>query len=451
MIYLYLLVSVLTDGFLTYLIYQYYHLLYPVAKLSKRFELSTYVLFWCVSTLLPLLHVNYYVGWGLKLLLCLGLTFIYQSKTARRVLSTILLITVMLAVEYFLIRLSGRIHLGLFTPPRFNATFGLILYAVILWLLFLPISFLTEYRQNHQTAWIRWISSLMTPISILLLVGFSLLVDINVLSRGSKLQNIPLFAEVNDLDLTFYIGSAILLLLNVILFFLYDRSTRVSRLQMENNMIVQQNDSYQKQLEILQNSGAAVKSTRHDMKNHLTVIQGLIQKGRHEEVHDYMERILANLNSSDEISASGYPVIDSLINYKFFHVGDEGISFNHQIQIPADLHFDAYNLTLVLGNLIDNALEAVRKEGCSNKEIHLSIAYKQGCLIIKIKNTYDGIVKAVGDRLATTKSNPGVHGLGLRNVEDIVQKSGGIFDVKYDEEWFSVSVALNCNANYVTI
>ena len=113
------------------------------------------------------------------------------------------------------------------------------------------------------------------------------------------------------------------------------------------------------------------------MKNHLTVIQGLIQKGRHEEVHDYMEKILANLNSSDEISASGYPVIDSLINYKFFHVGD------------------------------------------------------------------DGIVKTVGDRLATTKSNPGVHGLGLRNVEDIVQKSGGIFDVEYDEEWFSVSVAFN--------
>lgn len=156
-----------------------------------------------------------------------------------------------------------------------------------------------------------------------------------------------------------------------------------------------------------------------------------------------MDKILANLNSTDEISASGNPVIDSLINFKFLHIQDEGIALDCRIQIPADLDFDPYTLTVVLGNLIDNALEAVRKEGCINKEIRLSISYKQGCLIIKIKNTYNGVVKASGGRLATTKSNPAIHGLGLQNVEDIAETNGGSFDVTYDENWFSVSVALN--------
>ncbi len=226
----------------------------------------------------------------------------------------------------------------------------------------------------------------------------------------------------------------------MLFFFLCDRSGRISRLEAERNMIARQNEDYQTQLTIIQNSSTALRTLRHDMKNHLSAIRVLVSEENTAGTIAYLDTLTQQVQTFASISDTGNLIIDSLINGKFQSCSSDGIEFKCNLQIPRNLRFDPYILNIILGNLIDNALDAVRKEDCLEKYIDLKIQYTQRNLVIKLKNTYNGKLKKQGDNFLTTKDNPQIHGLGLKSVRNAVEKVGGIFDLQYDARYFSAFV-----------
>ena len=164
------------------------------------------------------------------------------------------------------------------------------------------------------------------------------------------------------------------------------------------------------------------------MKNHLSAIRVLVSEENTAGTIAYLDTLTQQVQTFASISDTGNLIIDSLINGKFQSCSSDGIEFKCNLQIPRNLRFDPYILNIILGNLIDNALDAVRKEDCLEKYIDLKIQYTQRNLVIKLKNTYNGKLKKQGDNFLTTKDNPQIHGLGLKSVRNAVEKVGGIFD-----------------------
>ena len=197
---------------------------------------------------------------------------------------------------------------------------------------------------------------------------------------------------------------------------------------------------YYRQLNVMQGSLEQQKSIRHDIKLHLAVIKRFLLTGQEGEAVGYLEKIFKELEIKEYIQSNNIP-FDSIVNYKLSEAkGDVKINVN--VAIPKEIEMDTMDIVIIMGNLIENALEAV--ERVKEKRIKLDVFFDRGNLFINIKNTFDGVVK-FGKNSATEKGiisrkSGRDHGYGLRNVKKSVEKYDGKLEISYDKKYFNVNV-----------
>ena len=180
------------------------------------------------------------------------------------------------------------------------------------------------------------------------------------------------------------------------------------------------------------------------MKSHLTTIRDYTADNK--EVTDYLNRLLGDIGETEAYSNTGNIAVDSIINYKLRDVEGDGVSLDVKVAVPPDLQVEAVDIITILGNLLDNALEAMAKVS-DNKLLKLNVKYDSSGVLIKVDNTFDGEIKYHGAKsgeekqIATLKAGDG-HGYGLKNVRQAVEKYNGYVKVSHDDGLFSVMVFL---------
>jgi sensor histidine kinase regulating citrate/malate metabolism len=100
-------------------------------------------------------------------------------------------------------------------------------------------------------------------------------------------------------------------------------------------------------------------------------------------------------------------------------------------------------MNVILGNLLDNAVEAVKK--INEKKIKIEMELDRGCLYIKIENTFNGNIEIRDGKLKTIKNNSQYHGIGLVSIKNALDKYEGIIDIDYQSKTFSVNIMLYNN------
>ena len=185
----------------------------------------------------------------------------------------------------------------------------------------------------------------------------------------------------------------------------------------------------------------AIKTIRHDLKNHMFAIQALIEGNETEKALEHISLIMNSIGAKKDYAVSGNSIIDSTINFKLQGAEHNGIKTTVDLNIPEDLKISSFDLTVILGNLLDNAIEATLKvkEG---RFIDVKMKYDKGRLLIRIDNSYRGEIKEEKGRLLTTKENKNNHGIGITSVKKVIQKYDGQILLDYSGQVFSVSILL---------
>ena len=135
---------------------------------------------------------------------------------------------------------------------------------------------------------------------------------------------------------------------------------------------------------------------------------------------------------------------DILLNAKCAEISADGIVLSAHVDLPASIPMDNLDLCILLGNLLDNAIEACRRiEGAdASRTISVRGGIKGTNLILSISNSYNGVLRQNGGRYESLKKNRRVSGLGLFNVRDVVERHHGTMDIQHDENTFSISILL---------
>lgn len=136
----------------------------------------------------------------------------------------------------------------------------------------------------------------------------------------------------------------------------------------EKEFVEQQNKYYENQLELINVSLENSSILRHDMKNHLQAIFTDIKNGNIIEAQQHISDITDVYNSDGEIIHTGYPAIDSIVNFKLQSARKNVVKVNVSSTLPQGLNISSFDLTVIFGNLIDNALQAVSL--VPEKQIH---------------------------------------------------------------------------------
>ena len=188
---------------------------------------------------------------------------------------------------------------------------------------------------------------------------------------------------------------------------------------------------------------------RHDMKNHLSGILGMVNAGQTKEAGDYIQKMLDDGigTDADEISHTGNIVVDSLVNHKYALAQKDGIQFEARVFIPSVLPFQSGHLAIIFGNLLENALEACRKLPQEQRYIILEATYIKEMLQICIKNgSPEKLKKDSSGRYLTTKKDTGCHGIGLASVEQALADYDGELFTQYENGEFQASAVLYSNS-----
>lgn len=172
----------------------------------------------------------------------------------------------------------------------------------------------------------------------------------------------------------------------------------------------------------------AVRAEHHDRINHLQTLYGFIQLGNLDETRKYLEELMGDVIISQHCAVQGKPGLSALFYIKSAIAINQGIQLNFEIESDVS-HIDvpAYELNRIIGNLINNAFDAVANLEKENKWVNVSIYEKESNYIFKISN-YGNInsqnAENVFSRGYTTKQ--GSHsGLGLYIITQLVQKYKG--------------------------
>ena len=237
-----------------------------------------------------------------------------------------------------------------------------------------------------------------------------------------------------------YLIGICVLIICFIIFYIYHFFLNHIDDRYKNKILSECLNGYINELELMKKSELKVEGMRHDLKNHLIELKSLAGNGDPKEVIKYVDSMFEDLPSGKKHSRNGSYELDSLINYLVEEEGKDLLDVNVKVTVPESIEINKYKLNIILGNLLQNAIEAAKAS--KNKYLSLNVRYDRNILIIEIENSYSNdIVFQKGD-LISTKKDKDQHGIGLRNVKRIVKEQNGVIDIKTENERFIVKVML---------
>lgn len=180
------------------------------------------------------------------------------------------------------------------------------------------------------------------------------------------------------------------------------------------------------------------RQIRHDFKQHLTVIGGFLENGKNDECRAYVAELCSSANHMVNMIQSGNTVIDYLVNSKLYPLEDTQVTVKGNIGDLSDI--DEIDLSCMIGNILDNAVEAVKL--LKEKKIELTFAVQNSNRIIICCNSIGESVLEKNKFLASTKGRAGEHGLGHMIIARIVQKYDGILSYFEENNMFGVQIIL---------
>ncbi|MCL2248387.1 MAG: GHKL domain-containing protein [Oscillospiraceae bacterium] len=231
-------------------------------------------------------------------------------------------------------------------------------------------------------------------------------------------------------------------------FYLYYSVSKSNEKDIKSALLTQEREYYYTQCRLMQESMEQVKSLRHDMKLHLATVRDFTLSDKSSEATNYLDDLLDSVGESEVYSDTGNIAFDSIINFKLKDVLSSSINLQVNILVPPELSIEVSDVVTILGNLLDNAFDAVAK--VEDKMIKLDVESSKGSLYIKIDNTFDGEVKyadgadnAEGlDRVIVSRKPANGHGYGLSNIRKSAEKYDGHIDVSHEGNIFSVGILL---------
>lgn len=260
------------------------------------------------------------------------------------------------------------------------------------------------------------------------------------------MHHIFLIAAVHNEYMIFSATSSFLLLVvNYVIFEFYDWISRNAELREQNRLYSQQLELCSQQAEERESLYLEIRRIRHDLKKHLSGLLGMVQAGQTSEAEKYIMQMLdvGTGDRPEEVSRSGNIVVDSLINHAYAAAQKNNIQFNANVLVPASLPFESGHLAIVLGNLLENALEACRDIPDGKGFIYLDVSYVKDIFQLCIKNNYQTKRKKdnIGHYL-TTKNDTIYHGLGLSSINHAVANYHGQMDITDNDNVFQVIVVM---------
>ena len=248
--------------------------------------------------------------------------------------------------------------------------------------------------------------------------------------------------NIKPYDLISFIYYIVSYAVLIVVIYFYEQIKAAQRKEKELAMLSVQTDNIREYISGAESLYHDISAIRHDMKNHLAVLERLNERGEKEAFNSYLSEAREKIGIDINI-ASGNPVTDVILTEKRSEAVKRGIAFECDFHYPADFSGGALDMSIILNNALNNAIEAAEKCPENKRRICISSFKSNNAFSISVVNAYaDEIVLNNSSLPHTTKKDSHNHGFGLVNIRNAAEKYSGGIDIECKDGEFTLTVML---------
>ncbi len=348
--------------------------------------------------------------------------YIHRGKIQKAILVMVLTMCIMVVSETVLAVCVGAVRRSAIRQNGYyNSVFVALLLPMIQYLIVMIIRNFASLKDDEIMSKSYWVITIVLPLITTTFI-------------------IILYTEAIMPLIFLLICGVLLIIINFMTIYLYDNTIRNMQARKEKEVLEVQNLCQQKQAESMQNVMEQIRGERHDFYKHLSSLRQMLIQEQYPGARKYVDELCEERNaiSAKIIADTGNYTLDSILNYEYERAKAYDIEISYDCEIPKELELSPKDMSIILMNLLDNAIEAVRKE--EEKKITCKIVYRKPQLLIRVTNPCTGETGTLGK---TTKKNAVEHGYGLKNVEKVTDQYLGTMKVERKKDEFDVKIGLN--------
>lgn len=283
-------------------------------------------------------------------------------------------------------------------------------------------------------AWLKVSSTIKIPRKICVLISvLCFVVEESIIFTDSNMM------ELRELHFLHKEVVIFTLLISVMVFTYYCISLLLKHFE---TLMIQkhQMDLQKMELQSAEMLFAQNRKFSHDMKNHMLLLSTLLEQRKYTEATEFFKNYQSVNSSVLNQSSTGNSIIDVILFREKMKAREAGIPFETKVVVPQKLHISEVDISSVLFNLLDNALEA--SQNVENPKVFLNLRKEQNYILISVENRVKEEILEKNPFLETTKGDHVLHGNGVKIVQQIALQNDG--ELKYDQQgdWFCAKVML---------
>ena len=314
-----------------------------------------------------------------------------------------------------------------------NINSGSILGAVLSKLVLLAfvhsISIIQTQNSRRSPALSSWI--------LLLFMTISSIVIIHTLYLFNQTSSFLVFQVLS------FLSIILLLFINVGFFLFDDKLSKYTDMKVENSILSQQLKHYEALRAAKEEQINFFNREKHNLKNQLLSIRAFALKADSSAIINFINSLLKDPDFGlTPFSVCENLIFDAIISSKVNVAKNNKIKYTWDIDVPHCLPFNDTDLCVLLGNAIENSLEACLNAKSTNKFVHIAAHYKQNFLYMHIENTYTHQLVKSGRKFFSTKRTSRLHGYGLPSIQHVVNKYDGVLLTETKNNLFELKIIL---------
>lgn len=258
-----------------------------------------------------------------------------------------------------------------------------------------------------------------------------------------------IYSVSNGFKIAIIIGNILVLLSNIIVFYVYELTIRINQKYTQILLDKQKEKNTSDYYELLREQNENSKVLIHDITKHLNTIKQL-SEDKNSNIAQYISEIVNDFSVMNPIDYCNNPTIN-LITHRYYEICKKN-NINFSINIKnANIDFiKEHDITALLDNLLENAVESALQT--NDKFIDFSICTRNSnFVIIKISNSCNKKPKYINGILVSSKNTSGMHGIGIRSIKRVVAKYNGNLEMEYDSDSNTFTSTIGLNSNSQTI
>ena len=230
---------------------------------------------------------------------------------------------------------------------------------------------------------------------------------------------------------------------DILIFYVFDRfSASIEKLRRQDVVItkMEMEERRYEQIEAVNQEHARFL---HDIRHYMRAIGAMALENHDEEILDILSQLQVKISDAEIEMYCPNRLLNTILNEKKRETAEKGIDF--ELKIEPDFRIDQVenmDLIVIMGNLLDNAIEAAAKCGEGFVKIYLFSQNNASFSVIKIVNNYVGEIKIKNAKIQTIKEDKTKHGFGIQNVAASIEKYGGNLQNFYEDNKFTAVVLL---------